>query len=174
MNNFSSDKWELMFSNIPVPSTRTAALDVSLYNNFVRSVTLPDFNMETIDSNFKNTVRRSPISRFNDNLTQITIEFQVDEDMDNWHNLFQWMLELRKGEVVKGESYQHNSTIKNVAMIIKDNENRTRSTLYFNDCFIVNLSSLNLQYGSSEALTFSVTLNYEQMSLVKSTATANN
>ena len=82
INNANSDKFNIVFSDIPVPQDRTTPLSIEPFNNYVKSVTLPDYSIEMDQSNFQGSVNRYPVSKFNADLSQLTIDFFVDEDLE--------------------------------------------------------------------------------------------
>ena len=78
-----------------VPSISTYRDINSMYENWVKSITLPDINLEYLMSDFKTYSQRSPISRVNNNLTPIIAEFKVNEDLTNYLNLVELMQQLK-------------------------------------------------------------------------------
>lgn len=174
LNNSNTDKFEIVFSNIPVPADRTDALDMAIFDNYVRNVALPDYNIEILPSEFMNQTMRSPISRANNDLAPLTIEFQADEDLDNYVAFFEWIKQLRCGEPLKGEDTLKGSVIASIDILLNDNQNRKGHRVSIKNAIIVNLSSLNMAFGQSEQTIFNVTLQYEDFSVVRSTTTRNN
>jgi hypothetical protein len=174
INQSNIDKFEAVFSNIPVPATRTDKFDIRLIDNFIRNVTLPDYNVEVVFSDLMNTQTNNPISRFNNDNSPVTIEFTVDEDMENYLAFFEWITQLRLGNPCKGESTTRNSTIKTLYVIMKDNEDRKGAKIVLTDLLIISLSSLNLAFGNSEQSTFNVTLNFKTFDIERGTLTLNN
>ena len=174
LNSNNTDKFEAVFSNIPVPSTRTDKLDIRLIDNFVRNITLPDYNVEVIYSDLMNAQINNPISRFNNDNSPVTIEFTVDEDMENYLTFFEWITQIRLGNPCKGETTLRASTIKSLNVIMKDNEDRKGAKMVLTDLIIISLSSLNLAFGNSEQNTFTVTLNFNTFNIERGTLTLNN
>ena len=174
INNANSDKFKMVFSNIPIPATRTRPPDLEVFNNYVKSVTLPDYSLETLESRFQGATVRYPSSQFNDNLSQITIEFFVDEDMENYKAFFDWIDQIRRGCNAKGESTLLDSNIKQMKVLVLDNENRRTNTLTFKDCWLLSMSALSLIFGSSEQLQFSCTFSFDVFEIESTTETLNN
>lgn len=174
VNQANTNNFKIVFSNIPVPSTRTSKLDMQVMNNYVRSVTLPDFSIELLESPFMNTVQRVPVSRYNSDLSPLTIEFKADEDLENYLAFFDWISELRCNNSTSESNPTYRQTIDIITVIMRDNENRNNAQLRFKDNLIINLSSLNLQFGVSEPMIFSVTLQFNTWEIVRTDATLNN
>ena len=175
INTFNNDSFSVVFSNIPIPQTSVVQPSIRLFNNFVKGVTLPDYNLETLESTFGNITRKNPISRINNDLTQITIDFKVDEDFVNYMTFYLWIKELREGKYTKNSGGNlHQSNISAIQVIVKDNEKIERYRIRFTECQIISLSSIVLQYGVNDEVIFSCTFNYHNFEILKSTKNVNN
>jgi hypothetical protein len=111
INTFHNDKFSVVYSNIPRPSDSADKLNISILNNFTKTVTLPDYNIEVIDSFFGTTRRIHPSTKLNTDLTQLTIDFILDEDLENYFAFYDWMREIKTGKKTKGDMKLHESTI---------------------------------------------------------------
>lgn len=159
INTYHNSKWKLIFSNIP---TITVNRDLnSIYENFIKSITIPDYNIENLFIDFKATRKRAPISRKNDNLTPIMLEFKLNEDLSNYLNLVEYMQQLRYGKPTT--EFIKNNTINKLNVIFLDNQKREKTNIYFTNCFIESLSSLPLTMGDDTDITFTVTMTYDEM-----------
>lgn len=160
-NTFHSDKWDVSFSNLPYVDTR----DLSMYDRFVKSVVIPDYNLEEIMSyGPEGFAVRHPVGRkVNYNLSQIQIEFKLSEDLLNYLNLFEWMRSLKYGENIPETDFFRHHTIKSIAINIRDNQKRSIAVMRFTQCFLLTLSSLGLETGSSEEITFTANFSYEEL-----------
>lgn len=174
VNQANTDKFTTNFSNVPVPTSRSEKLNLSVFDNYVRMVTLPDFNIELVFSDLMQTSVKNPISRFNNDISPVTVDFTCDEDLENYISLFEWMQELRLGNPLAGESTLRESTIKSFIVTIKDNQDRSGCKFIMKDLIIINLSSLSLAFGSSEQSVFTATFSYNYMDIERGTLTLNN
>ena len=174
LNQGNTDKFETVFSNIPVPSTRNDKLDLSVINNYVRMITLPDYNVEVVFSDLKQVAIKNPIARFNNDMSPVTVEFTCDEDLDNYIAFFEWMREMRLGNALKDESTLRESTIKSLDVLIKDNQDRNGHKFVIKDLILNNLSSINLAFGNSEQMMFTATFVYNTIDIERGTLTRNN
>lgn len=165
LNRFHSDKFSVVFSNIPSIDNR---IDMQLYDLYVKSVTLPEYDMEFVPSHFKGGLVWHPISQDNDNLPEVIIEFKLSENLDNWFNLFSWLQTLRyrqpDTEAVQSTLLRKN-TVKSIDVLLLDNQKRTKKKMSFKECFLSNLSSLPLVIGSSEEVTFTTIWRYQEVFL---------
>jgi hypothetical protein len=155
-NTFHSSKWQLTFSNIP---TIHDSKNLKYYDNYVKSVTIPDYNVIETYSDFKGERIRHPMSRVNEEMSQIQIEFKLSEDLFNYLYMLEWMQRLRYAQEIEADALRK-EFIKKINMSILDNEKRTIANLAFTDAFLLNLSSLGLDSGSDEEVTFVCNFSY--------------
>lgn len=174
INRLATDKFKVVFSNIPLPQSRTTPLNIGVMNNFVRSVTLPDYNIEIQKADFGNFSRPHPMTKINNELTQLQLEMIVDEDMENYYAIYEWMREIKSGRPTQGHTTLHESTISDIIIQLLDNEDREKSRLKFQGCILASLSSLTMTYGSSEQVVFTMTLTYSDFTLERSSNVTNN
>jgi len=166
-NLFHNDKWQIQFSNLP---TINSYRDMRLYDNYVKSVVLPDYNMGEIYSDFISFRVRHPLNKKNPDLSQIQIEFKLSEDMLNYIYLFEWMRSIKYGDVEDfntEEEFFRKYNIKAININILDNQKRMIASWKFTECFLITLGSLPLQMGISEEVTFTANFSYEEISYTK-------
>lgn len=156
-----SDRWRITFSNIPGSLIK----DMRYYDNFVKSVVLPDYNLMEVKSEFRGYNIRHPVApKVNEELSQIQIEFKLSEDMWNYLNLFDWMQQIRYGSIDSTHNdFFRKYTIKKINIEMLDNQKRVVSIMSFTEAFILSLSSLSLNQGSSDEITFTVNCSYEEV-----------
>jgi hypothetical protein len=164
-NLFHNDKWQISFSNLP---SLGAIRDMRIYDNFVKSVVFPDYNMGEIYSDIKGFRIRHPLAgiKANEDLSQIQIEFKLSEDMKNYINLFEWMQGLKYGKVTDfndEEDFFRKYTIKSINLNILDNQKRPIAVWRFTEAFLLTLGSLSLDMGISEEITFTANFSYEEI-----------
>ena len=159
INTFNNDKFKVIFSNIPTnnPNVRQ---DVQKFNNYIRGVTLPDYTLQMEAISYGTARVWQPSDKELDSLSPLVIDFQVDEDLENYLAFYTWIQTLRKGDAVTGETYTSKSTIKTLSVLLLDNQKRNVKNFVFTDAIITTLSALTLQYGASQAASFSCTFNY--------------
>lgn len=167
-NTQHSDKWQVLFSNIPgyTPPNNGDNLDnMGLYDLYVKEVTFPDMSVEYVKSNFRNYEIRHPISKINDNLSDISVTFKLSEGALNYYHIHSWMKGLREQDNVNDERWFRLNCIKEVKIHFLDNQKRKKQTYTVLNAFISNLSSLSLTNGVDDELTFTITLSYEDFKL---------
>jgi hypothetical protein len=164
-NAFSSDKFQLRFSNIPTVGDKK--VDTRLFDLYVKSIIVSDINEELVNSDIFNFQIRHPISRANENLNQLIIEFVLDEDFENYFTFFNFMQQERYLYTENTPSQPNDvfrlNNIKTIALELLDNQGRVKKSLDFTEAYITSLNSLNLIMGLSEQVTFNASFQYEQI-----------
>jgi len=160
MNLFHNDRWSIGFSNLPNVDNR----DLPMYDRFVKSVVVPDYNMEELISygpgGFQ--IRHQVAPKKNMNLSQLQIEFKLNEDLRNYLSLFIWMRDTKYAQRVDTERFR-DFTIKAINIEIMDNQKRLVAVLTFTKCFLLSLSSMSLENGTSDEVTFTTNFSYEEI-----------
>ena len=164
-NLFHGDKWQISFSNLP---SLGSIRDMRMYDTFVKSVVFPDYSLGEIYSDIKGFRIRHPMGgvKANEDLSNLQIEFKLTEDMKNYINLFEWMQALKYGKVTDfndEEDFFRKYYIKSINLNILDNQKRIIAVWRFTGAFLVGLSSINLNMGISEEITFSTNFSYQEI-----------
>lgn len=156
-----SDRWRITFSNIPGSFIK----DMKYYDNFVKSVTFPDYNVQEIRSDFMGYgIRHQVAPKVNENLSQIQIEFKLSEDMFNYLNLFFWMQQVRYGQIDEShDDFFRKYSVKRLNLEMMDNQKRVVTNIYFTEVFLLSLSSFALTQGSSDEMIFTTNWSYEEI-----------
>jgi len=163
INTFHSDGWNCNFSNVPSLSGQA---ELSQFDNFVKSIVIPDYNMEEITSDYKDFRIRHPVApKINTNLANIQLEFKLNEDASNYLTLFEYMRQLKYGELSDDYTDEliRKYTIRSIILSLNDNQKRTIAVMRFTEAFILSLSSLALTTGTAEEITFTVNCSYQEL-----------
>jgi len=157
-NVANSSKYVVSFSNFP---TLGLVKDMKLYDHYVRSCTLPDYNVVQVFSDFQSSRIMNPASRKNDDLSPLQIGFKMSEDGLNYYNILYFMQKLRYGQI-DTETYRQ-SFIKRIDFVLLDNEKREKFKIYFTKAMPVSVTSVDMIYGVDEEIDFIMTFAYEEM-----------
>ncbi len=163
INTFQQDKWRVTFSNVPSLNNQDDPNTLRLYEHFVKNLTIPDYNIEVVRSVFQNSYVFHPVTKINDNLTQLQITFRTTENLFNYYNLFEWMLAVKHGQVNTDQIRRN--TIKSIEIELLDNQKRHRGSLIFTNSLLTSLSSLSMNMGSSDEVMFTANFVYEEIRL---------
>jgi hypothetical protein len=135
-----------------------------LFDNYVKSVTLPNYDLAEIYSYYKNIVVRQPITRPNLDLPQLQITFRTTEDFQNYYKLMLWSMQIKYGQ--PDSSYSdliRKYTIKAINLHLLDNEKRERCITTFSNAFMSSISSIGLEQGSDQEALFTSSFTYEEV-----------
>lgn len=162
INTFHSSKWKITFSNIP---TITKFRDLSLYELFVKDFTFPELSIDTMNINFKGSQTHQIISHDNADFPPLSINFKLDENLENFYNLHLYMLEMRYGQNITTEFLKDN-IVKSINILLLDNQKNVSKIFTFSNAILTNLSSLTLGMGNDSEITFSTTWKYEEINVL--------
>lgn len=135
-----------------------------LYDNYVKSVTLPNYDLQETVSNIQNVIIRHPVARPNTDLPQLQVSFRTTEDLMNYYNLMLWSMQIKYGQ--PNSSYTdfiRKYTINAINLHLLDNEKRERNILTFTKAFMSSLSSIGLEQGSDAEVLFTASFTYEEI-----------
>lgn len=156
-----SDKWSIVFSNIPGYTPKSENTDMGIYDYYVKDVTFPSLTLELVQSHFRDYQINHQISKINDTLNDLTISFSLSEGMMNYYYIYQYIREMRERHNVEHEKWFRLNFIKEIDITFLDNEKRPVVKYKFHNGFITDLSSLTLTNGVDDELRFTITVKYE-------------
>ena len=164
INTLHSDSFTVSFSNFP---SLSATQDLVIFDRFVKSIVIPDYSVSEMYSDFQAYRIRHPVgTKINENLSQIQIEFKVDESLSNYLAVYEYMRQIRYGELdldASDDDRIRKYVIKAIMLNILDNQKRLIARMRFTNAFITNLSSLPLTTGTAEELTFTIQCSYSEL-----------
>jgi len=163
-NRFSGDKWIFTLSNIPIETTMS---NMVYFDNYVRNVTIPDYNLEIINIEGPYGFQlKHPLSpKKNQNLSQLQVTYRLSEDFMNYLIMFKWLQELKYGQPTNhNDDLPFRKYAVNQGIIqLLDNQKRVIAHLKFTNMLPVSLSSLSLDMGTSEEKDFTINFSYEEI-----------
>lgn len=164
INTFHQDQFKVGFSNFPeIYEDETKKIDLRIFDYFVKNVVIPDMTQETVNVDFMNAVRYQPITRANDAVPQLTIEFKANENLTNFHLLWTYIKKQRFQTLPTDKAYSN--TIKSIFIDMLDNQGRKLGRIEFTEALPMSLGALTLTTGDSSELTFPVSFVYEEFNL---------
>lgn len=162
INVLHSDKWQVMFSNLPGDDNPN---HYKYFENYVRSFEVPGYNLGLIDSIYPGGYRlKHPVTRPNTDLTTISLSFVLSEDFMNYFIMWNWVNHIKYGDAETDEAIRK-YYIKSININVLDNEKRTVGEVKFTNCFMTNLGSLSLTQGTSENIQFTADFSYEEVEI---------
>lgn len=159
LNTLHQSNWRIGFSNLPTINQS----DMYIYDNFVKSVTLPNYDLQEEKSYFQNGAIRHPVTKANVDLPQLQITFRTTEDFQNYYKLMLWSMQIKYGQPNILIDAIRNYTIKAINLYLLDNEKRDRCIVTFTNCFLSSISSIGLEHGSEAEALFTASFTYEEI-----------
>jgi len=161
VNTFHADSWMINFSNIP---GMTNPADLVVFDQFVKSVNMPEFSGENENSDvFIGFRAEHPIGHsLNREVGMLQVEFKLNESISNYIFLFNWMWNIKYGQNINTPSgLLRDYVCKEINLIILDNMKRTQGKFSFTKATCIGLSAIPLTYGTSEEITYMANFDYE-------------
>lgn len=169
INEFNKNKFLVRFSNLV--NFTGLEMDNHVLDNYVHSVSVPDLSIPMLVSFYghERQIHPNPIGARD--LQRITVEFKLDEEMKNYFLFQKWIEHMRYGDTcgkksLKGEELLRMDCIDAIEIVSLDNDNQIKSKMKFKHAIIVDLATLNLEYGNSDICTFTCTFDYETIELL--------
>jgi hypothetical protein len=162
INTFHASNFELTISNVPTIKTES---DLHMYHNFVRSISLPGYNMNVYDSTFMGENYVHPLNRMNDNLGDLSITFRLNEHMLNYFYMAQYLMDMRYA-VNDSEAKDHRmkkNVIEAITITMLDNQHNRLANIEYNTCLPTAVSGLEVDYTNSNEVDFTVTFKFQEV-----------
>jgi hypothetical protein len=160
LNTLHQSNWKVTFSNLPTINQS----EMFLFDNFIKSITLPNYELGEEKSYFQNVMIRHPNTKANIDLPQLQITFRTTEDLQNYYRLMLWSMQIKYGKPDSTyEDFIRNYTINTINLHILDNEKRERNRISFTKAFMSSLSSIGLEHGSDAETLFTAIFTYEEV-----------
>ncbi len=153
------NNWRITISNIP----NVDVSEMKFFDNYVKSFVLPDYNVGLFTSNVLGyTIRHPESPDANEDLSTFQMDFKMSEEFYNYLSLFQWMQEIRYGQI-NSDNLLRKYYVKKITLELLDNQKRNIANIYFTNCFLVSLSSVALNFGSADEILFTSNWSYEEV-----------
>ena len=163
-NVFHGDKYRVTISNIP---TLGDMGEMRYFDNYLKSCNIPAYAMGQIISTLPEGFDvRHPEGgmRKNRDLGNLTLTFKLSEDMYNYLVLFAWMMQLKYGQIGSNhDDFFRKYSIKRLTISMLDNQKRVVSELAFTELLLLNLGSIDLNFGTTDEIPFTTEFSYEEI-----------
>lgn len=142
-------------------------------NYFVTKANIPDISLGQIDT-IDNTFIKLPVPGDKLSFGLLNITFNVDEDLNNYKEIYDWMIGLgfpdnfqQRGGLAVGQGIQQDGVYSDATLIVTTAQYRPNMNVRFVDTYPVNLTTLEFDVQSTdiEYLTASATFAYRKYEL---------
>lgn len=154
----SNNKFEFVLDRIPN------------FTFLVQSVNLPGLSISPITVQTPAVAVQSPGSIIT--FPQLTLTFMVDEDMQSWYELYNWIVQFANPEsnnkvgTLTGDPGSNTNIVSDATLFIKTNSNNPNWKVSFFDVFPTDLGELAFSaIDTQDFLTSSATFSYTYYTL---------
>ena len=155
MNELRSNSFTFIFEKIPNVAYYTTDVPIPAVNlgqSIINSRSI-DFNLPSGKLDFD----------------PITITFNVDENLDNYLELYNWMLELGHPERSKINRPDDKDATSDAIVTILNNQKNPIFNIILKDCFPISLGELAFNTGAAEPIPCTATISYTWFEIVSLT-----
>jgi len=147
--------------NFLIPTSFKMVIDSSEFGNleyFITNVSLPSINIGEIDTSYRNY--QGFISGEKLVYESLTCQFLIDEDMNNYKEVHDWLLHNTSSNEIK---------TKDLVLSIFSSKNQPKREIRFVEAFPTSLESIEFdtQAQGSDYLKGSVTFRYDRFDFIK-------
>ena len=109
---------------------------------FCQSVNLPSLTIPPVEvpvAQFGVPIR-TPVGRYS--YENMSVSFLVDENMDNWVNVYDWLYSISTPEEVPGTYTSHENIFSDATLLIKNSSYNTIKVVTIKEIFPVGISGI--------------------------------
>ena len=167
-NNFTKNKYVLVFSNFPnLSDIPDDEVDLTVFSTKVQTVDIPNKTVPMLDIYYQYERQRHPNNVGAREMQAFTVDWILDDRLMNYTLLDAWANGARYGRTItKKEGREvpllRDNCIERVDIYALDNANFPRAKFSFHRVFLTGIGNLNLQFGVADVVTFNTTFEYEQ------------
>ena len=115
---------------------------------FVQTCSVPSLNIGSMDLTYKGFPRMTHPSSL-DLSDQLVINFIVDEDMENWREMYDWMHSIVPSSENEG-GITANDIYSDIILLVFNSAKKLKKKLTFHRCYPVSLMSFEFNSGVNE------------------------
>lgn len=164
VNNYNTNQFRVIFNEWP--NLTGKPLNQSVFNNNVRSITIPDINIPMLNTQIGHIQQYHPSPIGYRQLNKISVKFRVDDKLLNYYAAKCWIDGSRTGIRKENKNFPDDflryNRIETMEIQNMDNAENVVSKMLFKRVFLTDISNLTLQYGASENAEFTCTFVYEE------------
>jgi len=128
---------------------------------FVQSVSIPSVILGSVEVPAFKGLPKQEAPSFLDISDQIIINFTIDEDMENWKEVYDWMNSIVPSKENESKVEMKINRFSEIIVLVFNSAKTLKKKITFHDCFPVNLSSFEFNSASTEIDPIIVTANFE-------------
>jgi len=131
---------------------------------FIQTVSIPTVSITPMDIPFKGFSRmQAPASL--DLSDQIIINFTIDENMENWQEMYDWMTAVVASRENNGAVNTSVSLYSDIVVLVYNNAKKMKKKLTFHECFPQSMTSFEFNSSVNDIDPFMVSCNFSYKTL---------
>lgn len=140
---------------------------VPMLTSYIQSVTVPTVTLTPMEVPAFKGLPRQQIPAHLDLGDQIIVTFTVDENMENWKEVYDWMTSIVPSDENNGEVDKNISKYSEIIVLVYGNSKRLTRKITYHNAYPVSLSSFEFNSGiqTLEPIMVPVTFEYSHMSV---------
>lgn len=167
VNNYNTNQFRFVFNTWP--NLTGKKLNQSVFNNYVRSITIPDITIPMLTTQIGHVNQFHPAPVGYRQLNKISIVFAIDDKLLNYFAAKCWLDGSRTGIRKENKNFPDDflryNRIETFEVHHLDNANNVVAKMLFRRMFLTDISNLTLASGDSKHAEFTCTFVYEECEL---------
>lgn len=127
--------------------------------DYIQTVSIPSLTINSMDIQYKGFPRVSAPSSL-DLTDQIVVNFAVDEDMENWQEVYDWMNSIVLTSVNNGYINPNTELYSDIIVITYTNAKKPKKKFTFHQCYPVSMMSFEFNSMTTEIDPIMVNCNF--------------
>jgi len=132
------------------------------FTYFVQSVSIPSVVMGSVEIPAFKGLPKQEVPSFLDITDQLIINFNIDENMENWQEVYDWMTSIVPSKENNATVDPKNELLwENIIVLVYNNAKKLIKKFTFHKCYPVNLGSFEFNSAMTTTDPLLVTVNFE-------------
>ena len=135
------------------------------FTYFVQSISVPSINISSMEIPAYKGLPRQEVPSNLDISDDLIINFVVDENMENWQEVYDWMTEIVPSSENNAEVNFKEELYSPIIILIYNSAKKLKKKITFNECYPISLSSVefNSSVSDIDPLTMSASFEYSDL-----------
>jgi hypothetical protein len=140
---------------------------VPMLTSYIQSVTVPTVTLTSMEIAPFKGLPRTQVPSGLDLGDQIIVTFSVDENMENWKEIYDWMTSIVPSEENAANVGKNIDDYSEIILLVYSNSKRMTRKITYHNAYPVSLSSFEFNSGAQtiEPIVVPVTFEYSHMTV---------
>jgi hypothetical protein len=129
--------------------------------HFVQSVSIPSVVMGSVEIPAYKGLPKQEAPSYLDITDEIIINFHIDENMENWQEVYNWMSSIVPTDRNDASVSIKDELYSEIIVLVYSNSKVLKKKITFHKCYPTNLSSFEFNSSSSDIDPITITSNFQ-------------